>query len=52
MKTWTVLVGFVLTAPLWADEYYVSATRGKGKQGSKADPVADLGVLAAQLKAR
>lgn len=40
-----------LTPALHADDYYVSATRGKGKKGTKEEPVRDLGIIAAKLKA-
>ena len=33
-----------------ADEYYISAARGKGKAGSKEEPSRDLGIISDKLK--
>ena len=46
-----LLLALLCSAAADAAEYYVSATTGKGRVGSKAEPVKDLGNLAGQLKA-
>lgn len=46
-------LAFLVAAPLLAQgtTYYVSAAKGKGKKGSKEEPVRDLSVIAPALKA-
>lgn len=45
------LLAVAATASLaQAEEYYVSAAKGKGKKGTKEEPVRDLGIIADMLK--
>ncbi len=53
LRTLTVTaLTFLLTAPLVAQgtTYYVSAAKGKGKKGTKEEPVRDLSILVPTLK--
>ncbi|MBI2932576.1 MAG: hypothetical protein HYY16_13075 [Planctomycetes bacterium] len=38
------------SASAFADDYYVSAARGKGKKGTKEEPARDLGIITDKLK--
>lgn len=55
MKFWIIGIVTLTVAAMsaWAqaDEYYVSAAKGKGKKGTKEEPVRDLGIIADALKA-
>ncbi len=46
----TALTVLVAAASAFADEYYISSARGKGKVGSKEEPARDLGIISDKLK--
>ena len=51
MFVFAALCAAALATTAQADDYYVSAARGKGKKGSKEEPVRDLGIIVPKLKA-
>ncbi len=50
IRLFTAVTLLIAAGPAFADEYYVSAARGKGKTGSKEEPARDLGIISDKLK--